>query len=219
MGPKWEHVVALQDLKGCQRILEIGCGPGSFLAFAREKNGLEIEGVEQNRKAIEEAKRRGLHVRCGTIEQVAMESPDSYDAVCGFQVLEHVARPGDFLKACAAALKSKGKLLLGLPNADSFIRYQINCLDMPPHHMSRWPIKTVEALPRIFPLRVGRIAIEPLAEYHVEYYVDAYVSRVARGPLRAFNRPQVKKWLERLLKRGPRRWLRGQTVYASYERI
>jgi 2-polyprenyl-3-methyl-5-hydroxy-6-metoxy-1,4-benzoquinol methylase len=219
MGPKWEHVVALEDLKGCEKILEIGCGPGSFLALARQKDGLEIEGVEQNEKAIEEATRRGLNVRRGTIEQIAMESPGSYDAICGFQVLEHAARPGDFLRACAVSLRPKGRLLLGLPNADSFIRYQVNCLDMPPHHMSRWPIRAVEALPRIFPFRVGRIAIEPLAEYHVEYYVAAYVSHAARGPLRVLNRLRVKKWLEQLLQLGPRRWLRGQTVYASYERI
>lgn len=219
MGPKWEHFVALEDLKGCGRILEVGCGPGSFLALAREKSGVEIEGIEQNTAAIEDATRCGLLARRDTIEQVAMESPGSYDAICGFQVLEHVARPGNFLRACAAALKPKGKLLLGLPNADSFIRYQVNCLDMPPHHMSRWPIRAVKGLPRIFPLRLGRVAIEPLAEYHVEYYVDSYVSHGARGALRVFNRPRVKKWLEQLLQLGPRRWLRGQTVYASYERI
>ena len=31
MPRKWEHDVAIQDLKGCNNVLEVGCGRGDFV--------------------------------------------------------------------------------------------------------------------------------------------------------------------------------------------
>jgi 2-polyprenyl-3-methyl-5-hydroxy-6-metoxy-1,4-benzoquinol methylase len=219
MPRKWEYDVALDDLRGLQRVLEIGCGAGDFMILARDEVGVEIEGLEQNSRAIQKASHRGLRVREATIEDVAAQSPANYDAVCSFQVLEHVRKPGEFLKACCDLLRPGGKLLFGVPNADSFIRYEFNPLDMPPHHMSRWSSEVLSNLPRLFPLRAKHIRLEPLAEYHVDSYLAAYCAHFARGPLKLLNRPGIRGRIARLLRLGLRRRLRGHTVYACYERV
>jgi 2-polyprenyl-3-methyl-5-hydroxy-6-metoxy-1,4-benzoquinol methylase len=219
MARKWEYDVALEDLRGCKRVLEVGCGSGGFMILSRSDGAAEIEGLEQNTKAIQEARDRGLRVNEATVEEAAIKSPAAYDAVCSFQVLEHVARPREFLQACCSLLRPGGRLLLGLPNADSFIRHEFNVLDMPPHHMSRWPVDVFRALPRFFPLKVRRLKFEHIAEYHIESYVNAQCSHFGRGRLELLNRPRLKSWLRRILRLGLRRGLRGQTVYACYERL
>jgi SAM-dependent methyltransferase len=219
MARKWEYDVALTDLEGCKRILEVGCGSGNFMLFARREGSLEIEGLEQNAKAIREAQIQGLRVSKATVEDAAKQLPAAYDAVCSFQVLEHVARPREFVQACCALLRPGGKLLLGLPNADSFIRYEFNVLDMPPHHMSRWPVGVFHAVPRLFPLQLRRTRLEPLAKYHVESYVNAYCSHFTNGGFRFLNNAKQKSWFRRLLYLGLRHFLRGQTIYVCYERL
>jgi SAM-dependent methyltransferase len=218
MSEKWEYNVALADLKGCHKVLEVGCGRGSFLRLGRQA-GFQIDGLEQNKSAIEEASRLGLHMVDATIEEVAAQSSSTYDAVCSFQVLEHVANPGTFLDACCRLLRPGGRLLFGVPNADSFIRYEFNILDMPPHHMSRWPIRTLLDLGKFFPIELKHVLIEPLAEYHVGIYTDAYFSHFVRPLWRSLDHPRVRSWFGRVLRMGLRRVLRGQTVYARYERL
>jgi SAM-dependent methyltransferase len=219
MPQKWEYGRALKDLRECKRVLEVGCGSGNFLKLAREEAGLQVEGLEKNTRAIQEALQQGFHVTESTVEDFAKERTSNYDAVCCFQVLEHVPRQKEFLNACCDLLRPGGRLLLGVPNADSFIRYEFNVLDMPPHHMSRWPRKAMLRLPDYFPVRVTHVLQEPLAEYHVQLYVNAYCAHFARGPFRLFNSPRLRTWLAHFLRLGPRQALRGQTVYACYERI
>jgi SAM-dependent methyltransferase len=218
---KWEHDVALRDIEGATKIIEIGCGSGEFIARARDEKGLPVEGLEQNPEAVEGARRRGLLVSAGDVREIALERPAGYDVVCSFQVLEHVPVPRDFLDSCLALLRPGGKLLLGLPNSRSFLRYQFNLLDLPPHHMSRWDAHIVRELPSIFPLRLRTLRFEPLARNHVCSYLDTHVSRLRPA---SWGRPsRVPRLLSLLsvmiIRSGVRRFLLGQTLYASFTRI
>jgi len=216
---KWEYEVALRDLRGRERILEIGCGSGNFMALAREEAGLSLEGLEQNTKAISEAVERGLRVREETPEDAARQSPASYDAICSFQVLEHVPKPADFLRACCTLLRRGGLLILGVPNQDSYVRHMINPLDIPPHHMTRWTQEPLRRLGVHFPLELARIACEPLPESQVELYVDTYASALRRRRLGFVIHPWARTQTVRLIRRFRiGRFLRGQNIYACYVR-
>jgi 2-polyprenyl-3-methyl-5-hydroxy-6-metoxy-1,4-benzoquinol methylase len=216
---KWEYEIALRDLQGRQRILEIGCGSGSFMALAKEEAGLSVEGLELNTKAINDAVQRGLHVRLATAKDAANQSPGWYDAVCSFQVLEHVPEPGEFLRACCTLLRPGGLLILGLPNQQSYVRHMINPLDMPPHHMTRWTRRPLRRLQAHFPLKLVRTACEPLTESQVELYVDTYASILRRRNFGFLIHPWVRARTIRLIRRlGVGRFLRGQNIYACYVR-
>ena len=216
---KWEYEAALGDLRGRQRILEIGCGSGAFMTLAREEAGLFIEGLEQNAEAISEATRCGLRVRKATVEDVAKQSPSMYDAVCSFQVFEHVAKPKEFLDACCTLLRPGGLLVLGVPNQDSYVRHMINPLDMPPHHMTRWTREALHRLQAHFPLKLVRTACEPLTENQIGLYMDTYASILKRRGLAFLIHPWI-YWRTALLIRylAVRRFLRGQNIYACYVR-
>jgi 2-polyprenyl-3-methyl-5-hydroxy-6-metoxy-1,4-benzoquinol methylase len=213
---KWEHLLALTDLAGARRGLEIGSGFGSFVASATQLCPA-FAGCEQNPSALRIAKERGLNVQNIDLEKLSRDEPASHDAVCAFQVLEHVGAPGEFLTTCCALLKPGGKLMLGLPDAESYLRYHDNVLDLPPHHMTRWTESVVKAIPRFFPLRLLRLAHEPLPAYQVSSFAQAHLARLAH--LRLFRSKRWRRLMELALRPAPLRQLfRGQGLYAVYER-
>jgi len=217
---KWEYRVALEDLNAGCRVLEVGCGFGEFLSLAR-RAGIQAEGLEQNPEALRETLRRGLDARADDFCSLAAHSPGAYDGICMFQVLEHVPNPGDFLHAACKALSEGGRLVLAVPNAESFLRHAWNILDMPPHHMTRWSIAAMESIERLFPLRLLRLRVEPLANYHIHDYVEAYFSAWSAKPrLRLFSHPAAKSATAALIRgMALRHLLRGHTLYACFMRV
>jgi SAM-dependent methyltransferase len=217
---KWEHTAALRDLRGASHILEVGCGFGDFVSRAIREAGLHAEGIEQNESAVREAQLRGLPVRSANLVEETQLHPAGYDAVCAFQVLEHVPNPGPFLEACCALLPPGGKLIIGVPNARSFLRHTFNLLDMPPHHMTRWADTVLEHFPQFLPLRLASVRREPLADYHIPPFTQAYCSAwSARCGLRVLAHPRAQACAEFFLKSSAiRRVLRGHTLYASFVR-
>jgi len=228
---KWEYDMALKDIaspnpnkpNGAQHLLEIGCGFGDFLSLATSRSGngrLAAEGIEQNPAAVLEARRRGAAVRHGDIREIAAQCAGQYNVVCLFQVLEHVPDPGDFLRAVCTVLQKGGRLILAVPNTTSFLRHAWNILDMPPHHMTRWKPSVMAQLTRLFPLQILRVHNEPLADYHVSDYTEAYLSAWSkRRGLHALSHPRVKSMAVGLIRRsGAQRFLRGHTLYGCFER-
>jgi SAM-dependent methyltransferase len=223
---KWEYDMALEDLSarnpnGVRCLLEIGCGFGDFLTLAAVRSpGFAAEGLEQNPSAVREAQRRNLNVHYGDIYEMVSTHAGKYDTLCLFQVLEHVPDPGNLICAVCMVLQKGGRLILAVPNAASFLRHAWNILDMPPHHMTRWQPSVMAQLPRLFPLRLLRVCKEPLADYHVSKYTEAYLSSWSQRPgLRALSHPRAKATAAGLIRRsGMQRFLRGHTLYACFER-
>jgi 2-polyprenyl-3-methyl-5-hydroxy-6-metoxy-1,4-benzoquinol methylase len=216
MAEKWEYRVALQDLQENSRILEIGCGDGHFVSQAEDK-GFQIEGIDSNEKAVLDAQRSGLNIHQSPITDILAKGKFQYDCLCAFQVLEHLPNPLKFLTDCIDLLKSNGLLLLSVPNAKSFLKYQYNLLDMPPHHMAQWSVKTFRALEKILPLRLETTRFEPLADYHIDGYVQAkeneLKSVLSRLPDSLAN-SMINNY-EKALRRGLNRYTRGQSLYVK----
>ena len=217
---KWEHDAALQDMNGARNGLEIGCGFGAFVARTIEEKRIPFEGCEQNPSAVAVAHSNGLPVRIANLEDMVKVSAATYDVVCAFQVLEHVVEPGSFLRSATALLRPGGKLILGVPNANSAITRMLSIFDAPPHHMSRWSEEVLTRLPKWFPLKIVRVAREPLQDSKVELYVEAQEDFLRRKGLGSLLHPWVRSLTIRLL-RNPklRTLLKGETIYACYVRI
>ena len=219
MPEKWEHHAALQDMGNASNGIEIGCGFGAFVARVIREKGIAFEGCEQNASAVRVAQSNGTPVRLETLGEVLRRSEGGYDAVCAFQVLEHVADPKGFLHSASRLLRPGGKLILGLPNADSFIKHLPSLYQQPPHHMTRWNAKVLTRLSNWFPLQLVRIAYEPLQKYQVEWYVEAYERVLRRLGLGSLVHPWIRSRTTRLIRdSGVRKLLKGETLYASYVR-
>ncbi|MFC1495463.1 class I SAM-dependent methyltransferase [Thermodesulfobacteriota bacterium] len=176
MEEKWEYTMALKDIKYSDNVLEIGCGKGAFLKKIKNKLGAYTLGIDMNNSAIIEAKKAGLLAEKKDLKNLTTEISHNFDVICCFQLLEHVADPKYFIEQCCLLLKPEGKLILGLPNANSFLKYQFNILDMPPHHFTRWSKNTLQKIPSFYPLILDKIKYEPLAKYHVNEFVSTYFS-------------------------------------------
>ncbi|RPJ79077.1 MAG: methyltransferase domain-containing protein [Alphaproteobacteria bacterium] len=171
MPDKWEFNQALDDISPTDIVLEIGCGNGSFLKKLKDKGIRQIVGIDLNVDALREPKAVGVKIYNKTVEELAAEENQKFDVVCSFQVLENVSDPRSFLEASIKLLKPGGKLIMGIPNSEGFMKgIRFNLLDMPPHHVTRWSINVILYLDKILPLRVERYSFEPIAEYHVDWY-------------------------------------------------
>ena len=105
---------------GSGRLLDVGCGFGSFVGLMRRR-GWDAEGVDPSPAAVAAARKAGLPVRLGTLED--LDGPaGAYDAVTLFYVLEHLPEPMGALKKIHGLLKPGGTLLLRVPHTTPIVR-------------------------------------------------------------------------------------------------
>lgn len=224
MPQKWEHDEAFRDLCAHRKILEVGCGKGAFINRL-QKHGFCAEGIEMNPKAVEHAQNEGISVSLKNLQELLFSQSNQFDAVCSFQVLEHVSNPFDFIKNIIDLVKPGGKIIFAVPNANSFLKYQYNLLDMPPHHMTQWQLSTFEYLEKIFPVQLIRSKIEPLSLIHATGYFLAYQQAWAdKYPLSQvlFNRftlPVLSRIFRLAIRMGAGRFFAGQSLYVCFEKV
>jgi len=112
--------VAWLTYKHGGRLLDVGCGNGSFLANMKRLGWL-VEGVEVDPKAVIQARSKGVEVWCQTLQE--KRYPDNFfDAITLFHVIEHVHEPLEMLAECWRILKKGGLLILTTPNTQSLGR-------------------------------------------------------------------------------------------------
>lgn len=220
MDGKWEHRVAAADIPPKSKVLEVGCGTGSFIAKL-VSNGHDALGIEVNIAAVDVAKSYARNVQHKTLKDVRSEYGEEFDVVCHFEVLEHVTDISSFVADCISCLKPGGKMLCAVPNMDSFVgQIQDNLLNMPPHHMSQWTVAAVASIADAFQLKLTHQKFEPLAPYHVDWYLGwKYRNNSARSPKSVLFK-RVFSRLDRWILSSPivRNRVIGHTQYACFEK-
>lgn len=101
------------------RYLDLGCSRGDFLAMTLG-TGVAAEGVEGDPQAADHARR----VFGVTIHELDLDTwqPElgQWAGISMFHVLEHVSQPRQLLEQCRLGLQPGGKLLLRVPNINSW---------------------------------------------------------------------------------------------------
>lgn len=135
------HVYAIKWIKNNYKqgtkILDIGCGSGSFL-FALKHRGYEPYGMEVARSAVEELGRAGFNAAEGSLDDVPREW-GSFDVVTVFEVLEHLPNPFEFLSSLRRRWPD-ASLILSAPDPRRvyLLFHDREAGDYPPHHLTRW---------------------------------------------------------------------------------
>ncbi|MBG26608.1 MULTISPECIES: class I SAM-dependent methyltransferase [Croceibacter] len=154
-NPKREEFeIAKKYITPETNVLEIGAGDASFAKIIRDKVGSYV-GLEYNELAIDKANQDGIRLIKQSIIDHSKDHLKYYDTVCNFHVAEHVPQLYEFMEASISTLKVGGNLIIAVPCNDDVLNDSINHhLNMPPHHISRFYLKTMKNIPQNFNLKL-----------------------------------------------------------------
>jgi SAM-dependent methyltransferase len=99
-------------------VYEFGAAAGSDLMKFRDA-GWQTAGSEPSSQACSVARSRGLDLECATAEEARL-APNDYDCVLLNNVFEHLYDPVKALTKIHAGLRPDGRLILIVPNHDSW---------------------------------------------------------------------------------------------------
>jgi cyclopropane-fatty-acyl-phospholipid synthase len=111
---KLELICRKLDLRPGQRILDIGCGWGSFVGYAAERHGVEAVGVTISTEQAKLARRRCRDLPVEIRTQDYRELNEPFDHVVSVGMFEHVGARNyrTFFEVARRCLRDDGLLLL-----------------------------------------------------------------------------------------------------------
>lgn len=166
---RWEYRKTLDVINKAnlaeKKCLEIGAGFGYFLDKL-EAMGLDssnITALEFNTDAILTLRKKNYNVLSVDLRDITESSV--YDYIFMFQVLEHMDALDNVFSILSRILSLKGTIFIAVPNYHriNFNEANHSLPDMPPNHISRWPISAFEALLQRHSFRVHYYAAEPFS--------------------------------------------------------
>ena len=135
--------------KSSGALLDVGCGVGHFLDKARDK-GFSVKGLDISPVAAEAAKEKyNIEVNVGTLESAPYAS-DSFDVVALWDVIEHIRRPLENMKAINKIIKKGGILVMKTPNEDSLFKWIARFAYAVLGHRGAFLLKYVYYVPHYF---------------------------------------------------------------------
>lgn len=184
-----------------KRILDVGCGPGYFLARAAER-GWVCQGVEPSRQAAAHARSLGLDVVESFLSEELVEELGDFDAIHMNLVLEHIPEPTRLLATVRRLLRPGGVICVVVPNdfnpfqqvleqACDFPRWWI----APPHHINYFSQSSLRGLLE----RCGFEVFHAEASFPIDLFLlmgDNYVGNDALGRSCHQKRKQFEMALE-----------------------
>ena len=104
-------------------VLDLGCGHGALLHFAREAGYTKLRGVDGSPQQVAAAQRLGIEgISEGDLrDTLAAQADASLDVVIAFDVIEHFTRDEllPFVDAVHRVLKPCGCWIIHVPNGES----------------------------------------------------------------------------------------------------
>lgn len=123
------------------RILDIGCGDGSFII--KFKKHCETFGVDISQNAVKIAKEAGINAYEIDVSSERLPFQDEYfDIIYMGDVIEHLTNPDFVIKEVARVTKTNGFLVLSTPNLASWINRLLLLLGMQPLFSEVSTVKT-----------------------------------------------------------------------------
>lgn len=102
-------------------LIDIGCG-GGLIAEPMRRMGFKVTALDASSENIGTARAHaeqvGLDIayRASTVEQMVQAGAGPFDVVLTMEVIEHVADPGEFVRACSKLLKPGGIMIVATLN-------------------------------------------------------------------------------------------------------
>lgn len=162
---RWEFDYVLSALKRHATLLDLGCGSGLFVqaALARE---FDAYGIDFNLDSISNSPL----VDSGKIlvldlVDVSPKVLGPVDCITAFHLLEHLENPSWIFEVSQKLGCSNSRLYVSVPSDKRPSRAfkEIDYLDTPPHHLTRWNAKSLESIALRYGWQLEKIIYEPMA--------------------------------------------------------
>jgi len=130
------------------RIVDLGCGYGSFLYFLHTRGYKDIRGVDRSAEQVAAARKLGInHISQDDCRGFLENQSDEFDCLTAIDLLEHFPKEEvlSLLRAIHGALRPGGKLILRVPNADGPFGAKILYADLT-HELAFTPFSIRQAL-------------------------------------------------------------------------
>lgn len=167
-------------------LLDVGCGTGDFLNTAKH-NGWKVKGVEPNEQARTIANAKTDN-EVYNIDQLLKFTPDQFDVITLWHVLEHLPKLDEHFEIFKRILKPNGVLIIAVPNFKSYdAKYYKSfwaAFDVPRHlwHFSKTSIKKLAASHQ---MQVANIEPMIFDAYYVSLLSEKYKNG-SMNPVKAF---------------------------------
>lgn len=159
---------AFQKIDGTLAIGDIGCGPGTILAFIRDhRPDTAVVGYDSSEEAIRMAKAIGLAVHPLDVRDIAsLSSLPPADFFLLLEVLEHVPNSEEILDILYR--KARRGVFFSFPNSGFFVyrlrllfgRFPVQWISFPNEHLRFWTARDLRWW-------LGALGY---TKYHVTYY-------------------------------------------------
>jgi 2-polyprenyl-3-methyl-5-hydroxy-6-metoxy-1,4-benzoquinol methylase len=189
---RWKGYELYVAPSGGRRLLDFGCGGGSFLA-GMHADGWDVTGVDTSLSVVNAVQTQlGLRAIRGTLPHAQLEG-ERFDLITMRQSLEHVHQPAEVLAAAHRLLVPRGRLVVAVPNIDSlpfrWFGHAWYGLDLPRHltHFAPWTLKLMLERAGFRPgkvrhIRRGKWLHASAGQAHREAPASRFYSFLARRP-------------------------------------
>ena len=148
--PIWERALeSIERSAGRGPLLDVGCGGGQFLAFARERGWSDLVGVEPSPPAAAHARSRtGAEILETDFLSCNLE-PERFSGVTMWNVIEHTPTPRLVLRQVRRILGARGTFVADCPNRYGLTMRIIGkeaFVVMPPEHLAYFSHRSLRAL-------------------------------------------------------------------------
>ncbi len=159
-----EFETAGQRIPRGARVLDVSCG---LAHFRKSVPHADYTGIDPHFTSPDPS----VVVRRESLAEHLVAHAGTYDAVCAFQVLEHLAAPVPFFRLMVEAARPGGLVIIGVPHVPSAMTRIPNfLLSAPPHHLTWWTKPALAALATDAGLEVESIEIMPWTRFDALIY-------------------------------------------------
>jgi len=143
------------------KLLDIGCSTGLFIS-AFKKLGFDVYGIEPSQLAIDSMPSSiKTNVINGVLNRNSLNKT-YFDLVTGWEVIEHLDNPGEFLENVKAILKIDGILALSCPNWNSPWEKKTKDVNRrPPFHLNYFTEATLPKLLKKYGFEILVVKCKP----------------------------------------------------------
>lgn len=178
-----------QKIKNC-RVVDVGCGSGSFLHLldsGESKIGVDFEDYRKNTNDF-------VFQQSDLNTKFKLPPAEFYTA---FHTLEHVENPIDFLTSFFSSAPSGAQIFLSVPNSENYRNdFILDPLNHPPHHLSNFTYDSLMSLFSQFDVEYEVTTIEKIsipriiARLHAQSGGRMQFSEAVSAIFSAFQRPK-----------------------------